>query len=225
MKISEIFLSIEGEGVRTGAPTIFIRFTKCNLRCYYCDTLYALDEPGIEITRRDVLERAKALNKGVWNRVTITGGEPLMEDNLEATKQLVDDFTAWGWDVNIETNGTYPLEWASTYRRQAMMCGGRLFFTIDVKCPDSGFASENPLEYVIVDEEDVLKFVIASETDLDFMHDFLKESDQDYTVYASPVFGEIEPKQIVDYVLENNLDVRVGLQTHKIIWKPEMRGV
>lgn len=215
--VAEIFDSIDGEGKRTGYMAVFVRFAGCNIRCNYCDTAYALREEDAEerLTEEELLARIRAFP---WRRITLTGGEPL----LQPLETLCRTLGAEGWGINIETNGAVPLFPA---RPQGV------FYTMDWKCPDSGMEAhmrEENLEKLT--REDVLKFVVSSERDMAAAERVIRRHWPDGAphpaFYFSPVFGRIEPVRLVDYVKEHELgDVCVQVQLHKVIWDPAMRGV
>ena len=222
MKISEIFLSIDGEGIRTGYPVTFIRTYGCNLRCSYCDSLYAVD--GDDYTEMSVDDIMDEVVKYTTHRITYTGGEPLIQkDALDLIKRLV----RGGYEVNIETNGSVDL----SNLRDSSWCFGlmknNIIITMDWKSISSNMSQHmrlNNLKYLT--SNDVLKFVVSSKADLDQMKDVVVNNDLNCNIFVSPVFGEIEPSDIVKYVLDNDLNnVRVQLQLHKYIWPADKRGV
>lgn len=208
--VNEIFGSIEGEGVRTGFLSTFVRLNGCNLRCTYCDTGYALQEAPANMSLQDILEKVKEIG---YPRVTITGGEPLIHPNI---KLLVENLIFAGYEVNIETNGSVPL--------QDYCLGNGCFVTMDWKCPSSGVKSlESNLKKLT--QMDVLKFVVGNKEDLEeFLRIYKLELPCTYLV--SPVFGKIEPVEIVEFLKENKcVFAAIQLQMHKIIWEPNKRGV
>lgn len=220
MKVVEIFLSIEGEGKRAGIPAVFIRLAGCNLHCSYCDTRYACEKP--EYTEMSVYEILRAVKKHGCYRVTLTGGEPLIHEDV---KQLIDVLCDEGFEVNVETNGSvevYPFRVNAEELEYE-----NLFFTIDYKCPSSGMEDKMvESNFVYASEEDVIKFVVGSREDMEKALEIVNNSATVAQVYFSPVFGKIEPKEIVEFLLENKaFDVAVQIQMHKVIWEPEMRGV
>lgn len=228
MKVVEIFKSIEGEGLRTGAPVTFIRLHGCNLRCEYCDTKYSYgDSPYKEMTIDEIINTVKRLG---LIRVTLTGGEPLM--NKEALL-LVTTLVQEGFHVNVETNGSISLYDYYVYRNSLKyrLASGSLMFTVDYKSISSGMNKHNNLNnfnYISMQENDVYKFVVGSSEDLEDMKKVVEffHLPEKAVIYVSPVFGQIEAKDIVKYVLENNLeDVVIQVQLHKIIWDPDQRGV
>ncbi|PKK86158.1 MAG: 7-carboxy-7-deazaguanine synthase QueE [Thermoplasmata archaeon HGW-Thermoplasmata-1] len=214
MMINEIFYSIQGEGREMGLPTIFIRTTGCNLRCSYCDTRYAY-EKGYEMTAEQI---AIALKRFPCNRICLTGGEPLLQNEAgKMIRQLIGD----GYEILVETNGSIGIRNFNTLapgeRRQ-------LKVSLDIKCPCSG--EEGKMNFSNIAElkrQDQLKFVIGSRTDYDHARNVLGKHLVSCPVYFNPV-GGTDPKQLVKWVLEDGLNVHVGIQLHKIIWG-EKRGV
>lgn len=216
-KVNEIFVSIDGEGVRTGLPTVFIRLYGCNLKCSYCDTRYSCENSEYtEMSLMDILEQV--LSYGV-PRVTLTGGEPLIH---EGVKDLINSLVVNGIEVNIETNGAVDLSdfWEFRY-------SSKVIITMDYKCASSGMEDKMLLwNLKLLQPKDVIKFVVSNYNELEKMEYILEESECKAQPYVSPVFGAIEPKELVEYVLDNKLNnVKVQVQLHKIIWNPNMRGV
>ena len=208
--VSEIFDSIEGEGKRQGQFATFIRLAGCNLRCSYCDTAYAFDG-GEELSVPNIIRRIRFPN------VTVTGGEPLKQNIHWFLDRLPGHIS-----VNIETNGSIDIEdYLRWHGRQPV------FFTMDYKCKSSGVDHGiNPYNVEQLREQDVLKFVVGSEEDLDEARDFCRLYHPKAMVYVSPVFGKMEPSEIVEYMKREYLtDWRVQLQIHKFIWNPQERGV
>ena len=237
MLINEIFSSIEGEGIRTGYPATFIRSFGCSCRCTYCDSLYAVapeteeDKANAykEMTIYEILKKCKELKN---KKITFTGGEPLLQHDAA---QLVVALLKEEYEVNIETNGAEDIE---KFRHKLVEQGineipeeikdKNLIFTADYKCYTSGMNDKMILSNLTtgLKENDVLKFVVGSIDDLDLMKYLVTHYKPKYQVFVSPVFGKIEPKQIVEYVIANDLQsVRVQLQLHKFIWPVDMRGV
>ena len=214
MRVVEIFKSIDGEGVRVGYPVTFIRLEGCNLRCSYCDTKYSYDDAEYtEMSVDDILMEVVNLH---CNRITITGGEPLYHEDIYT---LVDNLCDAGYEVNIETNGSILLAW-SVIRENTII-------TMDWKCKGSGMTSEMCKDNLKrLRRKDVIKFVVSSEEDLNQARKLMIYSGCKAQVFISPVFGKIEPKEIVEYILSHGEnDWRVQVQLHKIIWDPEKRGV
>ena len=220
MKVSEIFKSIEGEGLRTGLPAVFIRLHGCNLRCSYCDSMYAVE--GCDYKQMSVAQILDAVKEyGDITHVTLTGGEPLIHPDVEdLLRQLSDN----GYRVNIETNGTIPCKWHFP----------GLFYTMDWKCKSSGMSAKMKLENLeTLGADDVLKFVVGTVEDLEETESVIKKlaekkSDMPH-VFVSPVFGKLSNEEIVNWLLNSATMVknnaRFQVQLHKIIWDPERRGV
>lgn len=206
LRVNEIFDSIEGEGKRAGELATFIRLTGCNLRCSYCDSTYAFAEGELE-TVEDILNQIRYPN------VTITGGEPLLQD--------LHPLLQWTGNrhVNIETNGSADIYPYLGY--------SHVFFTMDFKCASSGMTKQMYLpNFKKLRKRDVLKFVVGGREDLEQALTFCQKHKPKCQVYASPVFGSIEPKDIVAFMKEHHLeDWKVQLQLHKFIWNPQERGV
>ena len=211
MKVVEIFKSIDGEGIRVGYPVTFIRLAGCNLRCNYCDTKYSYEnEKFTEMTPQEIYNRVYKLG---GRRITLTGGEPLIHKDVEV---LVDLLIDKGYEVNIETNGSVDI---------TLFLDKHTIITMDYKCASSDMEDKMLLDNISkLRKQDVLKFVVSDDNDLDAVQRIYQNTKA--TVYISPVFGRIEPKQIVEYMLEHNMEnCRVQVQLHKIIWNPEERGV
>lgn len=219
MNVIERFSSIEGEGTRQGSLCSFLRLYDCNLRCVYCDTTYSygLD---VEYDTQSAVAVAEDL-KQMGNRyITITGGEPLLQAG--EVEQLIDllssETTPFGpYEFNIETNGSI----IAPFQRD------NVFYTYDYKCPDSG--AEESMHPQLCDSltaKDVLKFVVSSYADLQRMKAIVLTKQPKGHLFVSPVFGKIDPKEIVEYLLKNNLQqIRLQLQIHKFIWDPDAKGV
>ena len=217
LPVVEIFYSIEGEGKRAGSPTVFIRFAGCNLRCKYCDTKYAFNLNSPEIFWMDIDEIVSEVMKYKCENVTITGGEPLLYQiyitrMIKYMTHLKPDI-----EVNIETNGTItPL--------YVLMNMENVFITADQKCPCSGYDEVVP--YLSdLREQDVLKFVVADEVDLAFMKKVLIEHKVKAQIFMHPVFGA-DLQKLAEFIKQNDyLNIRLGIQLHKVIWKPNERWV
>ena len=210
-KVNEIFKSIEGEGIRTGLPCTFIRLYGCNLCCKYCDTRYSCENKEFTLmSKNEIVNKVKELG---GSRVTITGGEPLLDLFLN---ELIIALRKEHIEVNIETNGSLDIQWCLAD-----------IITMDYKTSASGMEDRMMLSNLkALKETDVLKFVVGSKQDLDTMKRIIEEYEPECRIYVSPVFGMIEAHELVEYVLENNLDnVTVQVQLHKIIWDPNKRGV
>lgn len=212
MKVVEIFNSIEGEGKRAGLPATFIRLFGCNLRCTYCDSMYAVE--GKDYTEMSVDEIISKVAEIGCPSVTVTGGEPLIHEGI---KVLLGSLCKRRYWVNVETNGSIiPTKFDDN-----------LFYTIDYKTNSSGMSDRmNDAAFECLRDKDVLKFVVGSVEDLNQSLEVYSRLFTNPQVYISPVFGSIEPKQIVEFILEHKLwDWKVQLQLHKFIWEPDRKGV
>lgn len=211
MKINEVFKSIQGESSYAGLPCVFIRTTSCNLRCRWCDTAYAFHE-GVERSVDSLLQEVRSFG---CRCVELTGGEPLLHAEIYPfMTTLLDE----GYLVLIETSGSVPIDRVDP----------RAVIIMDVKCPGSGMSQSVHWENLKrLKARDEIKFVIANRADYDWAKEVLvKQSVLDgKTVLFSPVFGEMEPRLLAEWILEDHLPVRFQLQLHKYIWDPEMRGV
>lgn len=211
MKINEVFKSIQGESSYAGLPCVFIRTTSCNLRCRWCDTAYAFHE-GVERSIDFLLQEVRSFG---CRCVEITGGEPLLHEEIyPLMKTLLNE----GYLVLIETSGSMPIN----------RIDPRAVIIMDIKCPGSGMSQTVDWENLKrLKERDEVKFVIANRVDYDWAKEVLVKHPplNGKTVLFSPVFGEIEPRQLAEWILEDQLPVRFQLQLHKYIWDPEMRGV
>ncbi len=210
MKVCEVFFSIQGEGLSSGFPTVFVRFAGCNLRCSYCDTVYAYSEAYDEYSPKEVFEKIRGY---CCMRVCITGGEPLLQSDLNDLLILLD-----GYKVSIETNGTLDIGKIRRFREHS--------FVMDAKTPSSGFSGELlRSNFDLLDASDEIKFVIGCREDYDWAKQIISSCVKSGTVTISPVFGLLKPGIIVGWILEDRLDVRFQLQLHKAIWGAEKRGV
>lgn len=218
MKVVEMFASINGEGPCAGELALFVRFQGCNLRCSYCDTMWANepDCPYAEQTPDEIVDTI--LQSGITN-VTLTGGEPLLQPEMPALLALLAAHPALR--VEVETNGAVAL--APFYD------SARPVFTMDYKLPSSGCEGAMRLDnFALLGPEDTVKFVCGSREDL--KRAALISQEYGLTerchVYLSPVFGAIEPVEMVEYMIAHRLNgVRLQLQLHKFIWDPNQRGV
>jgi len=213
LQITEIFHSIQGESTFAGEPCVFVRLTGCNLRCRWCDTEYSF-HGGQRMSIDDILAKVRAFP---CRRVEITGGEPLLQP--AGVKALAERLLAEDFAVMIETSGERDL----TPVPQAVIK------IVDVKCPDSGeggsFRASN-LE--LLQPWDELKFVLASRDDYDFARGFVdahRGAHAARTILFSPVFGQLEAKDLASWMLADGVPARLGLQIHKFIWDPALHGV
>ncbi len=211
INVCEIFASIQGESTRAGWPCVFIRLAGCNLRCNWCDTTYAW-ETGEDMTIEDIL--AQTAEYGI-PRVEVTGGEPLTQPK---TFELLSQLIAAGNEVLLETNGSVDISAVDP----------KVVRIVDVKCPSSGVSDENlTANYENLTANDEVKFVIADRDDFDFAVAILTEHNliARCVVTFSPVSDRLALAKLAEWILADGLDVRLGLQLHKIIWPDKDRGV
>ena len=211
IKINEIYLSVQGESTHTGLPCVFIRLTGCNLRCSWCDTAYAFHE-GKNMSIDEILQKVE--NFGI-HLVEITGGEPLMQDNVYTLmRRLIEN----GYKVMLETGGSISLERVPKDVIKIM----------DLKCPGSGEQEKNNLDNLkLLAPHDEVKFVILDKKDYEWSRDIIKRYKINETAHIllSPVFDKLELKEMVKWILEDRLPVRLQTQLHKIIWDKNTIGV
>lgn len=219
--IIEKFLSIDGEGPTAGELATFIRFQGCNLRCSWCDTKYSWSKEDIT----EKLSSDEIYNYIKSNRVsnvTLTGGEPLMQENIEGLLQILgadDELT-----VHIETNGAVNIgEFKEAVK------ANNISYIVDFKLPSSKMTEKMDMENLkLVSKNDVYKFVVGSKEDLQKAYEIITEYDltSKCLVYLSPVFGSIDMEYIVEFMKEKNMNkVRLQVQLHKIIWDKDKKGV
>jgi 7-carboxy-7-deazaguanine synthase len=211
MKINEIYRSIQGESSYTGLPCVFVRLTYCNLRCTYCDTEYAFYE-GQEYTVDQVVREVCGYQCPL---VEITGGEPLLQKEVYP---LMDRLVGSGLTVLLETSGNIDVGNVNPAVVKIM----------DFKCPSSGECERNL--YANLDKlqpHDEIKFVIGTRDDYLWTKQILGEHrlTERFPVLLSTVFNQIQPRQVVEWLLEDNLRVRFQLQAHKYIWEPNTKRV
>ncbi len=213
MKIAEIFRSIQGESTYAGLPCTFVRTAGCSLRCAGCDTDYALSEDsGQEISIDTILKRVQELGVDL---VEITGGEPL--DQPE-TPELCQKILDLGYTVLLETNGSRPIETLPSAVIKIM----------DIKTPSSHMSDHNlwsNLEHL--SEHDEIKFVIGTHKDFYWSVDICRKHDlfDRCAILFSPLFDKINPRDLAQWILQDQISVRMQLQLHKYIWSPTRRGV
>lgn len=216
--VVEKFISINGEGAHAGELAAFIRFQGCNLKCSFCDTKWA----NSSLTETQFFTAEELTNwvcdKNVDN-VTLTGGEPLLQENIY---ELIALLTEKGKRVEIETNGSVALEEYAALKNRPV-------FTMDYKLKSSNMEQFMQKDnFSLLKESDTVKFVSGSKQDLESALEIIERYSliSKCHVYFSPVFGKLEPSEIVDFMINNNLNgVRLQLQMHKFIWEPNRRGV
>jgi 7-carboxy-7-deazaguanine synthase len=226
MQITEIYKSIQGESTHAGLPCVFVRLTGCNLRCSWCDSEYTFTG-GHRMTLDEVLKEVEHLSPG--GLVEITGGEPMLQEKevVPLMQRLLDD----GYTVLLETSGERPLEHVPRAVHKI----------VDVKCPHSGEPDTFQIENLeTLSSADEVKFVLSDRADYDFARDFVARHDLARRVNAvlfSPAFAKdarggrdtshclLDPRELAEWMLADNVPARLGLQLHKFIWDPAMKGV
>lgn len=212
LTINEIYHSIQGESTWAGQPCVFIRLTFCDLRCNYCDTEYAFYE-GKKQTLKEIVD---LVAKFQCPLVEITGGEPLLQKNVLPLLSALCDA---GHIVMLETSGAHDISPVDQ----------RVHRIMDLKTPGSGEVEKNLWSNIDhLTSRDEVKFVIGSREDYEWSREKVERfnlSKRCRAVLFSPIFGRIDPRQIVEWILADKLDVRFQLQMHKFIWTPTQRGV
>jgi 7-carboxy-7-deazaguanine synthase len=227
MQITEIYKSLQGESTYAGMPCVFVRLTGCNLRCTWCDSEYTF-HGGRRMTMEEIFAEVSRLSPN-GGLVEITGGEPMLQEKelVSLMQHLLDS----GYKVLLETSGERPL---ARVPREVIKI-------VDVKCPDSGegdtFCIEN-LEALTASDE--IKFVLSSRTDYDFAREFTERhhlAERVNAVLFSPAFRKdatgardsshclLDPQELAEWMLADNVPARLGLQLHKFIWDPAVKGV
>jgi 7-carboxy-7-deazaguanine synthase len=227
MQITEIYKSLQGESTHAGLPCVFVRLTGCNLRCSWCDSEYTF-HGGRRMTSEEIRDEVKNLSPH-GGLVEVTGGEPMLQERelVPFMDQLLED----GYQVLLETSGERPL--------------GRVpagvIKIVDVKCPNSGAAGTFLLPNLeVLTKSDEVKFVLSDRTDYEFARNFAGEHNLAAKVTAvlfSPAFRKdatgtrdsshclLDPRELANWILQDNVPVRLGLQLHKFIWDPALKGV
>jgi 7-carboxy-7-deazaguanine synthase len=212
LTINEIYFSVQGESTWAGLPCVFVRLTFCDLRCSYCDTEYAFYE-GKKQTLGEIVDAVTAHDCPL---VEVTGGEPLLQKNVLPLLTLLADA---GRTVLLETSGAHDISEVDS----------RVHRIMDLKTPGSGEVERNLLSNIEhLTARDEVKFVIGSREDYEWSRAQVREhclAGRCRAVLFSPIFGRIDPHEIVEWVLGDNLPVRFQLQMHKFIWPPTQRGV
>lgn len=209
LKVTEIFSSVQGESSHAGKRCVFVRLTGCNLRCTYCDTSYAF-HGGAEMTIEEIVKIVEDYDVPL---VEITGGEPLMQKRTpDLAKALLDA----GLVVMIETNGFYDVG----------VLPDEVIKIVDVKSPSSSEGDSFNLKNLArIDLKDELKFVIGNREDYLWAKAFVHKHAPICEVIFSPSWEECLPRELTEWVIEDRLPVRIGIQIHKVIWDKETRGV
>ena len=210
--VNEIFYSVQGESTYAGRPCVFVRLTACDLRCSWCDTPYAFHE-GVKRSVDDVVAEVERYD---CNLVEVTGGEPLLQEDVYA---LMTGLLARGKTVLLETGG----------HRSTARVPDAVVTILDIKCPGSGEAER--MDWANLSRlrpRDEVKFVINDRTDYEYARDAIVRhqlAKRAAAVHMSPVHGGLSPRTLSEWVLADQLPVRVQLQIHKYIWPADMRGV
>jgi len=212
LTINEIYHSIQGESSWAGLPCVFVRLTFCDLRCSYCDTEYAFYE-GKKQPLNQIIGAVSAFS---CRLVEITGGEPLLQKNVLPLMSMLADADQ---TVLLETSGAHDIS----------LVDSRVHRIMDLKTPGSGEVQKNLWSNIDhLTSRDEVKFVVGSREDYEWSREKARQFDlakRCHAVLFSPIFGRIDPRQIVEWILADGLDVRFQLQMHKFIWTPTQRGV
>ena len=211
MLITEIFHSIQGESSYAGLPCVFVRLTGCPLRCTWCDSEYTF-HGGTDLSLDDVMSRIDAWGSRL---VEVTGGEPLHQPD---SFRLIERLCEKGYTVLVETSGAVDITPVDQ----------RAHVILDVKCPGSGMMDRMDWKNLSrITGNDEVKFVLKDRADYDWAVSILRQYDLQNrcTVLFGPVFGELDLRQLAEWILADGLRVRFQMQLHKYIWSPDMRGV
>jgi 7-carboxy-7-deazaguanine synthase len=210
MRVAEIFESVQGETTHAGRPCSFVRLAGCDLRCRYCDTSWAW-EGGEEMSVEQILLAVERLGPRF---VTVTGGEPMLQ---EATPELCRRLLEKGFEVALETNGQARLDSLPEAVRRI----------VDVKTPGSGEEDRDFVNLASLRAGDEVKFVLTGEADFRFAVEVCRRFGLEgrFPILLSPVAGQLDPKDLVRWLLASGLDARLNLQLHRLVWPDETRGV
>ena len=206
-RITEIFYSLQGETRTIGLPTVFIRLTGCPLRCSYCDTAYAF-QGGDKMDIADIVEQVKSYKP---QYVTVTGGEPLAQKSCH---ELLSALCDLGVEVSLETSGAMDISDIDP----------RVVCVMDLKTPASGEEAKNKYDNIAkLKAQDQIKFVICNRQDYDWSSQKIAEYDllNKCEILFSPIHGELKPADLADWIIEDNLQVRMQIQMHKYLWNDE----
>ena len=202
LNITEIFYSLQGEAKEVGIPTVFVRLTGCPLRCNYCDTAYAF-KGNNPLSIESIMRQVEKYNT---HYVCVTGGEPMAQSNCLV---LLDTLIEAGYKVSMETSGSIDISPVNK----------KVSVVMDLKTPSSTEKSQNRYENIaLLESKDQLKFVIASRSDFDWCCSILEDYDVLSDVLFSPVYESLKPVDLADWILEKQLNVRLQVQLHKLLW-------
>lgn len=207
LKITEIFYSLQGEARDAGKPTVFIRLTGCPLRCVYCDSEYAFY--GGEWTKIDQIIEQVASYRTSY--VCVTGGEPLAQKRC---RELMDKLCENGYQVSLETSGAMDIS----------VVDERVSRVLDIKTPDSGEVGRNLWANLdVLTANDQVKFVLCSREDYDWAVNEIRTRglENNADILFSPAWGQVNPTDLAEWVIKDQLNVRVQLQLHKLLWGDE----
>jgi 7-carboxy-7-deazaguanine synthase len=205
LNITEIFYSLQGEAREVGIPTVFVRLTGCPLRCNYCDTAYAF-KGNNPLSIEQILAE---ISKYKTHYVCVTGGEPMAQSNCLG---LLDTLIEKGYKVSMETSGSIDISKVNK----------NVSIVMDLKTPSSTEQHQNRYENIaLLENKDQLKFVIASRLDFDWCCSILEDYEILSDILFSPVYESLKPAQLADWILEKQLNVRLQVQLHKILWGDE----
>ncbi len=209
LRINEIFYSIQGESSRIGRPTVFVRLTGCPMRCTYCDTAYAFHAGQ----QQEIDEIIQEIKKFDTNYVTVTGGEPLAQKNCI---ELMNELCALGYQVSLETGGGLDIKDVNS----------QVKIILDVKTPKSNEDKNNFWPNLTnIKTNDEIKFVIQDYDDFSWSIDIIKQYQlNQQQILFSPVYKVLSSEQLAEWILKHQLNVRLQLQLHKILWG-EKQGV
>ena len=211
LEVTEIYKSVQGESTYTGLPCVFVRLTGCNLRCVWCDTTHAFHNGG-NLSINQIVDQVKSY--GI-NLVEITGGEPLLQKEVFP---LMESLLINKFQVMLETSGSLSIKNVPK----------KVIKILDLKCPGSGEENKNLWENLNhLASTDEIKFVIADKVDYEWSKKVLQDYklDQKIQILFSPVFEKLKLKDLTEWILEDNLPVRLHTQLHKYIWDPKTIGV
>lgn len=205
LNITEIFYSLQGEAREVGLPTVFIRLTGCPLRCSYCDTEYAFKGNNL-LSIDEIMAKVKQYSTPY---ICVTGGEPLAQINCHI---LLDTLVKEGYLVSLETSGSIDVGEVNP----------AVSIVMDVKTPSSNESDQNLYDNIEkLQTKDQLKFVIGSRQDFDWSVDIMTQYSTTAGVLFSPVFDQVSPTQLADWILDKQLNVRMQVQMHKLLWGDE----
>jgi 7-carboxy-7-deazaguanine synthase len=226
MQITEIYKSLQGESTYSGLPCVFVRLTGCNLRCSWCDSEFSF-YGGHKMTLQEVLSEVASLSIG--GLVEVTGGEPMLQER--EVVPLMEHLLDIGYQVLLETSG----------ERLLARVPKQVIKIVDVKCPHSGEADTFALENLkALQPHDELKFVLTDRADYEFARDFVVNhglAERVHAILFSPAFEKgasgsrdtshclLDPQELAQWILDDNIPARLSLQIHKLIWDPAAKGV